>query len=201
MLVGVISDTHVGEGPVLPAVVLLAFQGTDLILHCGDLITTTQVLDELETVAPVKAVRGYPDVHEEGDRLAETVRVVEVEGIRIAMIHDIRWPGPPIEFVHDGEASFFHELKYPLLNRLEFPQGRPVQDLLKTKFGQPVDMVAFGDSHEEYIGWYQGVLFVNPGSATLPGIRHKRGEPGTVALLDIHNGVVTPQIVNLVTLL
>ena len=190
MLVGVLSDTHVGgDIPNLPSAVLRAFQGTDLILHCGDLDTTTQVLDDLETVAPVKAVRGYPDPREEGDRLAESVRVVEVEGIRIGMIHDINWPGPPVEFVHGRN--------FPFLHRLEFPPGQPIQNLLKTKFGQPVEVVAFGDSHEEYIAWYQGVLFVNPGSATLPGIRHKRGEPGTVALLDIRNGVVTPQIVKL----
>lgn len=193
MLVGVLSDTHIGgDIPELPSLVLRAFQGADLILHCGDLDTTTEVLDRLETVAPVKAVRGYPDPREKGDRLAEAVRVVEAEGLRIGMIHDINWPGPPVSFVHDN--------RFPFLHRLEFPKHLTVQEVLKIKFGQALDVVAFGDSHEEHVAWYQGVLFVNPGSATLPGIRHKRGEPGTVALLDIHLGVVTPHLVNLASL-
>ena len=196
MLVGVLSDTHIipnGNRPELrdlPTVILKVFEGADLILHCGDLDTTTEVLDTLEAVAPVKAVRGYPDPREEGDRLAESVRVVEIEGVRIGMIHDINWPGPRVDFVH--------AVYPPYLHRLEFPDKMDVEKLTTIKFGEPVDIVAFGDSHEEYIAWHQGVLFVNPGSATLPGIRHKRGEIGTVALLNIYDGVVVPQIINLV---
>ena len=44
-----------------------AVGGADLILHCGDL-DALGVLDHLETVAPVFAVRGYPDPREEGER-------------------------------------------------------------------------------------------------------------------------------------
>lgn len=181
MRIGIISDTHLGgDGRALPQEVLRAFQGVDLILHCGDLDSSTGVLDYLETVAPVKAVRGYPDPHEDGDRLAESTRVVEAAGLRIGMIHDIAWPGPPIRFTTE----------------LEFPPG-DLHELMRHKFGQPVDIVAFGDTHEEHVSWYQGVLFVNPGSPTVPGARHRWGDLGTVALLDIHDGVVTAQIVRL----
>ncbi len=49
MRIGVISDTHsAGSGRDLPAAVMTALQGTDLILHCGDL-ECLGVLDYLET--------------------------------------------------------------------------------------------------------------------------------------------------------
>lgn len=176
--IGLISDTHLrNPQSSLPQVILDAFRGVDLILHCGD-IEHLRALDELEQVAPVLAVRGYPDPREPGERLAEVTRVVKVEGLFIGMIHDIGWPGPPIRFVRT----------------LEIPATPPLQELLRLKFGQRVDLVAFGDTHEEFIGLYEGVLFVNPGSATCPGIRHPEGELGTVAILDVRNGVVSAEI-------
>ncbi len=177
MRIGVVSDTHqLGKGWSLPKELLEALEGAELILHCGDL-EVLAALDQLETVAPVLAVRGYGDPREPGGRLAERTRVVEAAGIRVGVVHDIQWPGPPIRF---GRT-------------LEFPPG-PVGELLRRKFGEPVDMVCFGDTHEEYIGWYQGVLFLNPGSPTYPGIRHARGELGTLGILEITDGVVSAEV-------
>jgi predicted phosphodiesterase len=65
---------------------------------------------------------------------------------------------------------------------------------MEQKFGEPVDMVCFGDTHEEYIGWYQGMLFLNPGSTTRPGMRHPRTDLGTYALVDIKQGVISAEI-------
>lgn len=164
MRIAVISDTHeLGMGWGSPPELINALKGVDLILHCGDL-EILPVLDHLETVAPVLAVRGHKDPREPGQRLAERTRVVEVEGIRIGMVHDLLRPGPPIHYY----------------DTLEFPPG-PLQEMLRRKFGEPVDVVCFGDVHEEFIGWYQGVLFLNPGSPTHPGLRHTRGDLGTVA--------------------
>lgn len=175
--VAIVSDTHAkGDGWDSPPELLEAIRDVDLILHCGDL-DELGVLDHLETVAPVLAVRGYPDPREDGDRLAEVTRVVDVGGVRIGMVHDIHWPGPRVRFTHT----------------LEFPDGT-VHELMERKFGEPVDMVCFGDTHEEYIGWYQGVMFLNPGSTTRPGLRHGRDELGTYALLDIKNGAVSAEI-------
>ncbi len=96
MKVGLISDTHsAGSGQDLPKQVFQALAGVDLILHCGDL-ECLGVLDSLETVAPVLAVRGYEDPTEEGDRLATTTRVVPLEGVNIGIVHDIQWPTPGI---------------------------------------------------------------------------------------------------------
>ena len=183
MKIGMISDTHsAGSGWDLPTPILDALRGCDLLLHCGDL-ECIGVLDCLEQVAPVLAVRGYEDPREVGDRLADSTRVVAVSGTKIGMVHDIQWPAPPIPTTPDGTG-----LVYP-------DQGLP--ELLRRKFGEPVDVVAFGDTHEEMIEWREGMLFINPGSPTYPGRRHMPGTLGTVAILDVADGVVDPRIIDI----
>ncbi|MBO55404.1 MAG: YfcE family phosphodiesterase, partial [Dehalococcoidia bacterium] len=104
MLVGVISDTHsAGSGTDLPQAILSRFEGVDLILHCGDL-ECLGVLDVLEQVAPVLAVRGYEDPLEPGDRLANVTRVVKIESVLVGMVHDIQWPIRGITTNSDGTA-------------------------------------------------------------------------------------------------
>lgn len=182
MKIGLISDTHsAGSGWDLPKPILDALDGCDLLLHCGDL-ECIGVLDCLEQVAPVLAVRGYEDPREPGRRLADTTRVVDVSGLKIGMVHDIQWPAPPIPTTPDGTG-----LVYP---------DDGLGDILARKFGEPVDVVAFGDTHEELIEWKDGVLFINPGSPTYPGRKHVRGSLGTVALLEINNGEPTARIVD-----
>ena len=125
--IGVISDTHsAGSGRDLPVKILDALQGMDLILHCGDL-ECIGVLDYLEEVAPLLAVRGYEDPLEDGDRLALTTRVIQIEGVSIGMIHDIQWPGPKIPTTPDGTGLIFPE-----------DNGREV---MARKFKKPVDVV------------------------------------------------------------
>ena len=183
MNIGLLSDTHsAGSGWDLPAAVLDALRGCELILHCGDL-ECLGVLDCLEQVAPVLAVRGYEDPREPGPRLADTTRIVEAAGVRIGMVHDIQWPAPPILTTPDGMG-----LQYPAAG---------LADIVRRKFGGPVDVVAFGDTHEELAEWQDGVLFVNPGSPTYPGRRHAAGTLGTIALLDIDNSGIKVRIVNL----
>ena len=185
MKIGLISDTHsAGSGRDLPGRVLQALDGVDLILHCGDL-ECLGVLDYLETVAPVLAVRGYEDPREPGERLANATRVVRADGISIGMVHDIQWPGPKIATTGDGTG-------------LVLPEGRAVE-LLTAKFGQPVDVVLFGDTHEELVCQWDGVMMVNPGSPTYPGKRHRRGELGTMGLLQIDGEETSARIINLET--
>lgn len=183
MKIGLISDTHsAGSGRDLPAAVFGALAGCDLILHCGDL-ECIGVLDYLEDIAPVLAVRGYEDPVEPGERLANVSRIVQAQGVRIGMVHDIQWPPPSIDTSPDGTG-----LVWPTTG---------LQDLLLKKFGGPVDVVAFGDTHEELVEWRDGVLFVNPGSPTYPGRRHTRGSLGTVAILDINDGEIAARVVDL----
>ena len=183
MKIGLISDTHsAGSGRDLPRAVFDALAGCELVLHCGDL-ECIGVLDYLEELAPVLAVRGYEDPVEPGDRLANVSRIVEVAGVRIGMVHDIQWPPPPIATTPDGTG-------------LVWPQSG-LSELLQKKFGGEVDVVVFGDTHEEMVEQKDGVLFVNPGSPTYPGRRHTPGSLGTVAILDIQDGEITPRIVDL----
>lgn len=80
MLIGLISDTH---GMVRPTV-HEALAGVDVILHAGD-VGGDAVLDELQLIAPVKAVSGNTD--RPGDpRLAPAIEY-EAEGIRIHVSH------------------------------------------------------------------------------------------------------------------
>jgi hypothetical protein len=181
--IGVISDTHsAGSGRDLPMKILEALKGVDMILHCGDL-ECLGVLDYLEEVAPLLAVRGYEDPVEEGERLALTTRVVKVEGVSIGMIHDIQWPGPKIQTSPDGA-----DLILPEAN------GR---EIMARKFKEPVDIVLYGDTHEEIVTYWDGIMIMNPGSPTYPGKRHKRGALGTLGILEINGEDAAGRIVEL----
>lgn len=83
-LLGVISDTH---GLVRPQA-LDALAGVDLILHAGD-IGNQQVLDTLNQIAPVVAVRGNNDKGDWATSIPDW-EVVEVGRISIYMLHDVK---------------------------------------------------------------------------------------------------------------
>ena len=80
MKVGIVSDTH---GLLRPEV-LEHLNGCDLILHGGD-INRQEILDELETIAPVKVVRGNNDWGW-AERIPYVIEL-EVEGMKICMAH------------------------------------------------------------------------------------------------------------------
>ena len=83
-LIGIISDTH---GLVRPEVAE-AFSGVDLILHAGD-IGTTEVMEELRSIAPIMAVRGNNDKGTWANAIPET-EVVQIGSVRIYMLHDLK---------------------------------------------------------------------------------------------------------------
>ena len=84
--IGVVSDTHIpGRAAQLPEAMLSAFGEVDLILHAGDL-TSLEVMEALEELAPVEAVQGNMDDLKVRARLAER-RIVEAEGCRIGLVH------------------------------------------------------------------------------------------------------------------
>jgi len=83
LVVGVISDTH---GLLRPEA-LDALKGSDLILHAGD-VGDSEILTQLEAVAPVVAIRGNVDGGEVARSLPDT-QVVELDGLLIYILHDI----------------------------------------------------------------------------------------------------------------
>jgi len=83
-MMALLSDTHVGDrARALPVPLLenLREINPELILHAGD-VTSPEVLETLEEIAPVIAVRGNADHL----NLPEE-ETVEVEGLRIGIIH------------------------------------------------------------------------------------------------------------------
>ena len=81
--IGVISDTH----GLLRQKAVERLMGVDVIIHAGD-VGNQEVLDELEHVAPVFAVRGNMDPGEWAESLPLT-RLVEVGEVAIYVIHDL----------------------------------------------------------------------------------------------------------------
>jgi len=150
LLAGVIADTH---GVLLPAAVK-ALKDTDLIIHAGD-IDNTEVLDELQSIAPVVAVRGNMDMAGDVRDLPET-EAVEIGDVLLYVLHDV------------------HRL-----------------DIDPSKAG--FDAVIFGHLHLPSITKDNGILFLNPGSASQP--RHNY--PASIALITIRGNAIKARIVDL----
>jgi hypothetical protein len=85
LLVVVLADTHIPRrAKELPEGLVPHLRSADLILHAGDLLVE-DVLYELESYAPVRAVKGNVDGWDV--RLPEALEF-GVEDVSVAMIHD-----------------------------------------------------------------------------------------------------------------
>jgi uncharacterized protein len=82
-LIGLISDTH---GLLRPEA-LRALEGCELIIHAGD-VGKPEILESLQAIAPVIAVRGNVDKGEWASRLPVTA-VVEARSTLIYVLHDV----------------------------------------------------------------------------------------------------------------
>jgi uncharacterized protein len=93
MRIAVVSDTHMPRGArALPEACVERLRAADLILHGGDVVGAA-FLEELRALGPpVEAVYGNMDEPALKAALPKE-RVVEVEGIRIGMVHI---PGPRV---------------------------------------------------------------------------------------------------------
>jgi putative phosphoesterase len=80
-IIGVISDTH---GLLRPEA-LAALQGSDHIIHAGD-IEDPAILDRLNQIAPVTAVRGNVDHGPWAEKIPNT-NVLEADGVSIYVLH------------------------------------------------------------------------------------------------------------------
>lgn len=83
--IGVISDTHARDLGGIPAPVLTALAGVDLIVHAGD-FTERAVLEGLRTLGEVKAVCGNMDSAELKGMLPRQDLFV-ARGKRVGLIH------------------------------------------------------------------------------------------------------------------
>ena len=88
MKVLVLSDTHSpGRWKACPPALLPHLDAADVILHAGD-VCTPDVLDLLAGFAPVHVVMGNNDVPEVAAWGAPETLELDLEGVRIGMIHD-----------------------------------------------------------------------------------------------------------------
>ena len=101
----------------------------------------------------MRAVRGNNDSFDTGDPRFKDRHILELGGLKVGLIHILE------------------------------PYDRPVDWLLDRYFGQRLDVVVFGDTHYEVVEEREGILFVNPGSATYPRNmeRRLRSSPARVA--------------------
>lgn len=164
MRIGLISDTHIPE-----AAKSLPHKVKDIfkgvdLIMHAGDIYDVRVLDELESVAPVLAAQGDDD---------------------------------GIDVINDPRVKARHSL---VLNGLNFwlTHARPAYyDPASLGNNGPIelpDVVIFGHSHFVAVLNSQGILLVNPGSATFP--KYQR-EPGTVAILTLNDGHAETKIIQL----
>ena len=117
-------------------------RGVDLIAHAGDVVTPS-ILDWCEEFAPLVAARGNHDVFD--DRRIERRQVLDIEGWRIAMVHDLR------------------------------PEDRPMHMILERDFSDVAPQIVIGgDTHVERLEYRDGVLLINSGSPNLPHHKETR---------------------------
>lgn len=83
VVVGVLADTH----GLLRQEVLDALRGVDRIVHAGD-IGSAEVLEQLESVAPVTAVRGNNDRGPWARTLPDAA-IVHVADTALYVVHDL----------------------------------------------------------------------------------------------------------------
>jgi len=144
MKIGVVSDTHGYFDPRLRA----AFQDAAAILHGGD-VGSQDVLDELQRIAPVFAVRGNVD---SPDLNLPLSLKTSLGGLHIEMVHILPVPQSELEEWEKRAAS---------------PDGKPPhasEAFLKT-FDDSTGLVVFGHSHQPCLVTLGRRLFFNPGSA------------------------------------
>jgi putative phosphoesterase len=88
--IGLISDTH---GLLRPQALAL-LDGVERIIHAGD-IGGAEILETLQAIAPVIAVRGNNDTGPWAKSIPET-QIVEASGTRIFVIHDLAMLTPDL---------------------------------------------------------------------------------------------------------
>ncbi len=193
MKIGLISDTRVpGGAKEVPLEVVRAFEGVDLILHAGG-IHTPEVLDWLEQIAPVKAVGrihgGQAESPEpiwlesEGDPRVAEQQVLQLEGHIIGMVNNLWLRG------------FSDEIFPGVIEAHRLPDGS-LPMIVEEFFGTPVDIVVFGRTLYSMVEEHQGILFVNPGSPSLPKNLMKLGN---VAILHLTPESREARIIDLAT--
>ena len=131
MRVVLLSDTHAPRfWKGLPPAVAAHLVGADLILHAGD-VCVPSVLDELAAHAPVRAVLGNNDGPDVAAWGAPETLELELDGLRVAMIHDAGPKQGRTARMHrrfpEAELVVFGHSHIPLDETESWPDGTSVR--------------------------------------------------------------------------
>jgi putative phosphoesterase len=175
---GILSDTHVPDRvrSLQPPVISIFREAqVDAILHAGD-ICSKSVLEQLQEIAPVHAVRGNRDWFQL--RHLPATLTLNFEGVTVGLIH--------------GHGSF----EVYLLDKIRtLAEGTRPERYLQRAFSALPEarVVIYGHTHIPTKRWIDGRLCFNPGSAACPD---DKAPAPSVGLLRIQpGGVVSAEIV------
>ena len=190
MRIGLISDTRIpGVASEVPIEVARAFEGVDMILHAGG-IQASSVIDWLERTAPVKAVGRIQGRQFE----SSTPFNMETDDPRVAEQQVLQLESHTIGVVNSLDLHHLNDDVLPgNIAARRFPQGA-ISSMVESVFGTPADIVVFGRTLEAMVEEHDGILFINPGSPTLPRNFMRLGQ---VAILDLTSESRDARIVDL----
>lgn len=137
MRIGLVSDTHMPRfGTALPTALRDGLRNArvERILHCGDM-TDLLIVGLFEAIAPFEAVAGNNDDEPIRTRFGRR-KIVEIDGVRIGMIHGDHRSKPAETVVLEAFAE------------------------------DGVDAAVFGHTHRPTIHERAGMMLINPGSPT-----------------------------------
>jgi putative phosphoesterase len=177
---GVTADTHIPDranGLPLAVSKLFASRQVSAILHAGDL-SSARVLQQLQEVAPVFAIRGNTDI-----LLVARLpwkRRLEFEGVTIGMAH--------------GHGNWF---KY-IPNRIDYflygPKKFSYYEETARQQLPGCQVVVCGHTHVPANYWSDNQLIFNPGSPTRPN-PVMGSLPASIGFLHLEDGNVRGEIV------
>lgn len=160
MWIGLLADTHVPyRVPEIPASVVEALRGVDLILHAGD-VDEPWALKPLEALAPVYAVRGnyhLLDRSSGGSAFPESVEL-EVAGFHIAVNHGYKLG--PLTLLWKAWGAVRN-----LAGIWNFPAYDAVIARTLHRRFPTADMIVFGHTHRFYQARWDATWIINPGAA------------------------------------
>ena len=161
MMIGVMSDTHDNVKAAVRAVRLLVEEGSDMIVHLGDIVSRFTLSAMLSAINhDVEAVFIY------GNNCGEKMGLKEV-----AEQHGVKILDPPVELDAGGRRL--------LLLHGWGSEALTLRVVEALALGGAWDGVLYGHTHKADYRYLRGVLVLNPGEAS--GVLTGKA---TVALLD-----------------
>ncbi len=178
-VLGVVADTHVPDrvNALHPELLsALRTAGVERILHAGD-VCVRQVIEELESVAPVTVARGNRDWML--SPLPPWSALLELDGVRVVMAH--------------GQGSFFTYWLDKFLFVFQGYRFERYQRVVEASSALEADVYIFGHTHRAENRLVGGRLFFNPGSASFGFIKGSR-HPSFGLLTILPGGQVQGEI-------